>query len=70
MKDKETNYQLHFEQMANEQKEVVIELLSDPTALMNSLPEGEQEAYKEAQQSVVNARKAGERLAHELFIIS
>jgi hypothetical protein len=68
MSNEKTNYQLHFEQMTNEQIEVVAELLSDPTVLMNSLPEEEQQKYKEAQQSVVNARRAGERLAHELFI--
>lgn len=68
MNNEKTNYQLHFEQMTNEQIEAIVETLSDPTVLMNSLPEEEQQKYKEAQQSVVNARRAGERLAHELFI--
>lgn len=59
--------QLH-EQLTPEQIEHITELLKDPEKAISQLPEAEQQSYREAQQSVVDARRAGERIAHEIWI--
>lgn len=43
-------------------------VLSDPDAAMAALPEAERLEYERCKQSVIDARRAGGRIAHELWI--
>ena len=43
-------------------------VLLDVEAAVAALPEEEQRAYREAQESVVRARREGERIAGEIWI--
>lgn len=52
-----------------EYQKSISELLIDPQAACDALPDEEKQAYRDAQQSVVDARLAGARLAHTIFII-
>lgn len=54
--------------MTDEQLQEIAAALLDPEAAIACLPEAEQAAYRAAQQSVIDARRAGERLARELWI--
>lgn len=43
-------------------------LLADPDAAIALLPESEQQRYREAQESVIEARRYAQRHAHEIWI--
>ncbi len=51
-----------------EYQKAMAEYLTDPQAICEALPDEEKQAYIAAQQSVINARRAGERIAHTIFI--
>jgi hypothetical protein len=53
-----------FEPMTDEQLRIIHEVMRDPAAAIASLPEAEQQRYRDAQESVVKARRAGERLLY------
>jgi hypothetical protein len=46
----------------------LIEILSDPEAAVEALPESERRMYEECQQSVVDARRAAEREGASIWI--
>lgn len=55
-------------QLTTAEWDALVEFVKDPEAALKSLPEEDQRRYREAQRSVIDARRAGERLAHELWI--
>lgn len=59
---------MNIERWTDEQLTEFAALLSDVEACIALLPEDEVRKYREAQESVIRARREGERLARELWI--
>jgi hypothetical protein len=59
---------LVFNELTEAQFKRLVEVMVDPDAVAALLPEEEQRQYRESMESIVNARRAGERLAHQLWI--
>jgi mono/diheme cytochrome c family protein len=57
-----------IKRMTDEQLAELAAVIMQVDDALASLSEEEQRAYREAQQSVIDARRAGERIARELWI--
>lgn len=56
------------EPLSEKQRAALVKIAADPEAAIKLLPEEDQRKYREAQESVTRARRAGERIARDLWI--